>query len=618
MSTTVAGSFTEEHPEPAQSVAHLFVRRVKATPAAPALMAPTDPGWKTYSWGEVDTQVRALAAGLVALGVQNEERVAIASNTNYQWIVSDLAIMLAGGATTTVFPSTGPEDTAYILSDSETVVVFAEDDNQIAKLQEQRANLPALRKVVTYTGTPDGDWVIGLQDLADLGVELLKQQPSVIDDRIASIKPDSLATLIYTSGTTGKPKGVQLLHSNWTYEAASVEALGILTTDDVQFLWLPLAHSFGKVLEAIMLQIGFVTAVDGRVPKIVENLSDVRPTFMAAVPRIFEKVHAKVTGDIIHEGGVKQKIFDWAFGVGMKAAEMRERGQQPGFALTSQLALADKLVFSKIKERMGGRIRYFVSGSAALSKDINSWFRAAGLVILEGYGLTETSAASTLNRPGNVGIGTVGEPFPGTVARIADDGEILLSGPGVMQGYHNMPEATAETFIDIDGTRWFKTGDIGQVDSRGRVMITDRKKDLVKTSGGKFIAPSAIESHFKSISKIASFLVIEAADRNFVSALVAIDIESGPAWAKQVGLPTDYAELIKHPQLIEHVREDLGVLNKSLNKWETVKKFTVLPADLSEESGELTPSQKIKRKVINERYRDLIDAMYKGTGGTDV
>jgi long-chain acyl-CoA synthetase len=618
MAQSVAGSFNEAYPEPAKSVAHLFVRRVEQTPNAPALMAPTDPGWKTFTWGEVNTQVRALAAGLVALGVKNEERVGIASNTNYQWVVADLAIMLSGAATTTVYPSTGPEDTAYILADSDTVVVFAEDDNQIAKLQEQRANLPALRKVVTFTGTPDGDWVIGLQDLGELGVQLLKEQPSVIDDRIATIQPDSLATLIYTSGTTGKPKGVQLLHSNWTYEAASVEALGILTIDDVQFLWLPLAHSFGKVLEAIMLQVGFVTAVDGRVPKIVENLGTVKPTFMAAVPRIFEKVHAKVTGDIEHEGGAKKKIFDWAFGVGMKAASLREQGKTPGALLAAQLTLADKLVFSKIKDRMGGRIRYFVSGSAALSQDINSWFRAAGLAILEGYGLTETSAASTLNRPGNAGIGTVGEPFPGTEIHLAEDGEILISGPGIMRGYHNLPEATVECFTEIDGRRWFKSGDIGQIDNRGRVSITDRKKDLVKTSGGKFIAPSAIESHFKSISKVASFIVIEAADRNFVSALVAIDIESGPAWAHQVGAPANYDDLVKSDILVQHLRSDIQQLNKSLNKWETVKKFTILPTDLTVESGELTPSLKIKRKVVSDRYKDLIDAMYKGSGGTDV
>jgi long-chain acyl-CoA synthetase len=339
---------------------------------------------------------------------------------------------------------------------------------------------------------------------------------------------------------------------------------------------------------------------------------------MAAVPRIFEKVHAKVTGDIEHEGGVKKKIFDWAFGVGMKAASLREQGKTPGAALAAQLAVADKLVFSKIKERMGGRIRYFVSGSAALSQDINSWFRAAGLAILEGYGLTETSAASTLNRPGNAGIGTVGEPFPGTEIHLADDGEILISGPGIMRGYHNLPEATVECFTEIGGRRWFKSGDIGQIDARGRVSITDRKKDLVKTSGGKFIAPSAIESHFKSISKIASFIVIEAADRNFVSALVAIDIDSGPAWAKQVGAPSNYDDLVKSEILVQHLRSDIQQLNSTLNKWETVKKFTILPTDLTVESGELTPSLKIKRKVVNDRYKDLIDAMYKGAGGTDV
>jgi long-chain acyl-CoA synthetase len=455
-------------------------------------------------------------------------------------------------------------------------------------------------------GPGDGDWVLSMADLAKRGRDYLQSHPGAVRDKALATKPDNLATLIYTSGTTGRPKGVELLHRNWAYEGAAMEALHILRPDDVQLLWLPLAHSFGSVLLASQLQIGFVTAVDGRVDKIVENLSAVRPTIMASVPRIFEKVHAKVTGDVEHEGGAKAKIANWAFSVGRHVAEERAAGRRPNAGLMAQYRIADKLVFSKIKARMGGRIRYFVSGAAALSTEVNWWFQAAGMTILEGYGLTETSAATTVNRPGRVGIGTVGQPVPGTMVKIADDGEIMIKGPGTMRGYHNRPDLTAEVFTD----GWFHTGDIGYVDNMGRVKITDRKKDLVKTSGGKYVAPSYIESRYKGITKIAMYMVVQAADRNYVTALIALDPDSLTAFAQQNGLSGDFSSLASLPAVAAQIEREVQQLNRGLNPWEQVKKYEILNRALTIEAGEITPSLKIRRAEISKNFGTLIDAMY--------
>ena len=611
----------EQLPQQNTTVAQMFIDRVAKTPDREAFRKPTaDGGWQSFTWKETYDQAHALAAGLLALDLKMEERVGIASNTRYDWIVADLAIMLAGGASTTVYPSTGADDVAYILSDADVVILFAEDDSQVDKVRHEKANLPDIRKVIVIDGEGDGDWVISMDQLRKIGHDLLDATPDAVTERSAAIAPDNLATLIYTSGTTGKPKGVELLHSNWTYEGAAIESIGILNVDDVQFLWLPLAHSFGKVLEAAQLQIGFATAVDGRVPKIVDNLPVVAPTFMAGVPRIFEKVYAGAIKNGTASGGLKAKIFNWAFEVGKRESAKRLAGQSSGGI---QLAIAEKLVFSKIKAKMGGNIRYFVSGSAALSGTIAEWFDAAGLTILEGYGLTETSAATCIVRPDNVQFGTVGEPFAGTQIGIADDGEILVRGPGVMRGYRNLPEANAEVFEQGDG--WFSTGDIGTIDEKGRVKITDRKKDLVKTSGGKYIAPSAIEGKFKVIFGMAQAFIVHANNRKFASALVALDPDAVLAWAGENGMTATWAagigpvtdeESAQFKAIADseamHTAVDNSViqLNTELNHWETIKKFEILEAPLSIDTGELTPSLKVKRKVVEDKYRDILDAMY--------
>jgi long-chain acyl-CoA synthetase len=597
------------YPTPATSVGSLFLDRVATTPDGEAFRQPVGDGWRSTTWEQTRQRCSALAAGLLALGVEPEQRVGLISHTRVEWIHADLAIALSGAATTTVYPSTEAADVAFILGDSGSNYVFAEDDRQVEKLRAHRADLPSVRQVITFDGTPDGDWVISVADLADRGAAALAADPDLIERTVAAIRPDQLATLIYTSGTTGRPTGVELLHSCWTYEGAGVAAIGLFTEADVQLLWLPMSHSFGKVLLAAQLQIGFATAVDGRVDRIVENLAAVQPTLMGGAPRIFEKVYARVEQTARSEGAAKARIYDWAFGVGRKASGYQLQGRSLPPLLAVQHRVADALVFSKIRARLGGKMRYLVSGSAALSKDVASWFHAAGLVILEGYGLTETSAGTCLNRPDNVKFGTVGEPFAGTQIKIAQDGEILVRGPGVMRGYHHLPDQTTEV-LDPDG--WFATGDIGEIDDAGRVRITDRKKDLVKTSGGKYIAPSLIEAQFKAVCPLASQMLVHADRRNYATALITLDAEALPAWASEHGVTGDYAAMTQDATVHAFVASCVDQLNGTLNRWETIKDFRILPADFDIESGELTPSLKVRRSFVEGKYETVLDSMYGG------
>jgi long-chain acyl-CoA synthetase len=602
---TDTGTIVAQRPA---SVGRMFADRAAATPTREAFRYPQGTGWSAITWQETKDRADAIAAGLIALGVEPEQRVAIASATRIEWVLADLAIMCAGAATTTIYPSTLEDDVVFILSDSESRVVFAENEAQLAKVAVAREQLPDVQKVVLFDGEGDGDWVMSLADLERLGTEHLERSPDAITQVIDKVTHDHLATLMYTSGTTGRPKGVRLTHGNWTYEAVAIDHLQILNADDVQYLWLPLSHSLGKVLQVMQLQIGFISAVDGRVDKIVDNLAVIKPTFMGAPPRIYEKVMGKVVSTTEQEGGAKVKIFHWALGVGRKVSEQRRQGREPGFPTNIEYAVADKLVFSKLKARMGGNIRYFISGGAALSRDIAVFFHGAGLLILEGYGLTETSAFSFVNRPDNYEFGTVGQPAPGTEVRIAEDGEILIKGPGVMTGYHNMPEQTAEV-LGEDG--WCHTGDIGELTSKGNLKITDRKKDLIKTSGGKYVAPQAIEVLFKAVCPYASQMVVHGESRKFVSALITLDPDAIASWAEHNDLVgTRYADLVSTPQVRELIQGYVDELNSRLARHEQIKKFEILRHDLTIEDGHLTPSLKVKRKHVEKQYMETFDKMY--------
>jgi long-chain acyl-CoA synthetase len=592
-----------------RTVPELLLWRVEQTPDEEAFRYPAGGGWESLTWRQSLERIRAVASGLLALGLAPEQRVSILSSTRYEWILADYGILCAGGATTTLYPSNTAEECAYILGDSQTAFLFAENDEQVRKVLSRRAELPRLRGIVTFDGrgSPDG-FVLAFSDLLERGRAFDARSPGRFDQAAHLPGPDALATLIYTSGTTGRPKGVELTHACWVAQSASVEASGILAhRPALQFFWLPLAHSFGKMIGTAQLRIGFPTAVDGRVERIVENLAAIRPTFVCAVPRIFERVHAKVMASLADGGALKESIARWAIARGLAHARARREGRAPGLVLDLERAVADRLVFSKIRSLFGGRLQFFVSGSAPLSREIGEFFDAVGVVILEGYGLTESSAATHVNLPGRNRVGTVGPALAGVDVRIAPDGEVLMRGPWIMRGYHDLPEQTREALVD----GWLQTGDIGHVDADGFLSITDRKKDLIKTSGGKYVAPQELEGRLKALSPYLSQVLVHGDRRNYCVALVTLDPEAIGKWAAQHGLGgRPMADLARRPEVYKLVQGAVADLNATLPRYATVKKFAVLEREFTEQAGEVTASQKLRRKVIEQCHRERIDGLY--------
>ncbi|MFI7605166.1 AMP-dependent synthetase/ligase [Micromonospora sp. NPDC049366] len=599
---------------PYRSIPDMFLKRVAASPDRHAFAHPAadDSGPVWLTWEQVGHRARAIAAGLHGLGVGLEDPVAILANTRLEWVLADFGIMCAGGATTTVYPTTEPDDATYIIADSGSRVLFAENPAQASKIAG--AELPALTHVVLIDGSPDPAAVVPQLTLADLeerGERALRAEPDLIEMIVAGIGPDHLATLIYTSGTTGRPKGVELLHGGWCWEGVAQAELGLLRENDLQYLWLPLSHSFGKTLLCGATHVGLPTYVDGRVDRLVDMLGVVQPTLMCGAPRVFEKVYNKSVTTAQDAGGAKAKIFAWAVEVGKEKVALEQAGKPVPAGLKLRYRVAEKLVFSKLQARLGGRIRVLVSGAAPLSPEIATFFAAANLPISEGYGLTETSAGNFVNPPEGLRIGTVGTAMGDLECRIDTDGEILLRGRPVMRGYHNLPEETAAAFTE-DG--FFRTGDIGTLDEQGYLRITDRKKDLVKTSGGKYIAPSHIEGMFKAICPYTSQAVVIGQARNYCTMLVTLDPDAVKGWAAGTPLEgRDYTTIVSSPEAQAMVEEYVAQLNAKLNRWETIKKVTILPRDLTIEHGEITPSLKIKRRGVESNFSAEIDKMYEGT-----
>jgi long-chain acyl-CoA synthetase len=594
---------------PCQSLQELFLKRVTATPDATAYLYPEDGSWKPLTWRQTGDRVRELANGLLALGLVPGERVAIVSNTRVEWILADLAILCAGGITATVYAASTEEDTGFILGDSKAAVAFAEDAVQAQKILKRRDELPDLRRIVIMdaSGGLPGD-ALSLPDLAALGRAWEASHPGALDSAAGIARPLDLATIIYTSGTTGRPKGVELLHDNWLFVAESVEKTGVIGPSDLQYFWLPLAHVFGKAVIAVCIGIGISTAVDGRVDRIAENLAVVRPTFVGAVPRIFEKIHGKVLGQALAAGGLKAAIFRWALGVGAKSSARRLAGRRSGPWLALQHGVADRLVFHKVRDKFGGRLRFFFSGSAPLARELGEFFDAFGVTILEGYGLTESTAVTYFNRLGEVRYGTVGIPIPGMEVKIADDGEILLRGRGIMRGYHGLPAETAEA-LDADG--WLHTGDIGTLGEDGHLSITDRKKDLIKTSGGKYVAPQHVEGMLKLETPLISHALLVGNNRRYCAALISLSEEEILAWARAKGIEgKHYEELLLDPQVESLVRPHVDRVNSGLARHETIKRWAILPSELKIESGELTPSLKVRRKVVEQHYKALLEELF--------
>ena len=587
------------------TVGAMFNDRVAASPQAEAFRYPDDHGaWVSLTWTRTREIVWEIAAGLLALGLGTEERVAIASSTRIEWVLLDLAINCAGGATTTVYPNTQGEEFAHIITHSDSRIFVAENADQLAKLRDL-VGTEKLAGVVLLDGSdPDA---LSLDALREAGRAHLAEHPTSVDDAVAATSPDTLATLIYTSGTTGLPKGVELVHSNWTYEGAAVDALGIIGPDSLQYFWLPLNHVFGKAVMMIQLQIGFGSVVDGRLDQIVPGLGVIHLIFMCGAPRIFEKVRNAVKANTAT--GVKAKIARWAFAVGRESRPYRLAGQKLPFAMGIAYAIADRLVFSSLKEKMGGNIEFFISGSAKLSEQVQEWFYSAGIVIVEGYGLTETSAVAAVNEPHTPRFGTVGPALPGSEFRIAEDGEVLLKGPGVMRGYHKDPEQTAEV-LDADG--WFHTGDIGELDAEGYLRITDRKKDLMKTSGGKYVAPQKVEGALAANIPYVSQAVAVGDGRKYISALLTLDPAAVENWAKRHGKEgLSYAEVTQLPEMRVSIDRFMTRANRKLERWETVKKYQILDHELSVERGGVTANMKLRRAAISQDYADVIDSMYE-------
>ncbi|MFT3968865.1 MAG: long-chain fatty acid--CoA ligase [Micropruina sp.] len=586
------------------SVGALLDWRAEKTPSTEAFRYPdAHDVWQSLTWAQTKQRVNEIAAGLLTLDVGQEQRVAIAASTRIEWILADLAISAIGAAATTIYPNTAPDDFQYILTDSKSQVLVAENADQAAKLAGGDAQV---RAVILLDGEGDGERTLSWRQLIGRGKDRLSEDPGCVDAAREGIGLDSLATLIYTSGTTGRPKGVELTQRNWIYEGFAVEELDLIDFTDLQYLWLPLSHVFGKCLLAIQLAIGFASAVDGRVDRIVANLGATNPTFMCGAPRIFEKVRATVLST--NAVGLKGKIARWAFAVGKQSHEYRLAGRPLPQPLRLQYKVADKLVFGKLRDRLGGRMRFMVSGSAKLNKKVQGWFYSAGLVIVEGYGLTETTAFSFVNLPTEPIFGGVGKPAPGSEVRIAEDGEVLFRGPGVMRGYHHAPEKTAEVIVD----GWFHTGDIGELDAHGNLTLTDRKKDLMKTSGGKYVAPQKVEGALVAAIPFVSQAVAVGEGRKYISALLTLDADNVKRWAAVNGMAdADYAEIVSSDKAHQAVQEFVDRANAGLERWETVKKFVILPQEFSVDDGEVTPSMKVRRASIAQRFANEIDSMYE-------
>ncbi|WP_432969045.1 AMP-dependent synthetase/ligase [Dactylosporangium sp. CA-233914] len=574
------------------SLGALLQARVAATPDAEAYRRPDGHGgWRSQTWAGTHRAATEIAAGLLGLGLAPEDRVAIMSGTRVEWIEADLGIMCAGGATTTVYPTSTLDDVVHILADSASRIAIVERAEHLAKVRAPGS--PVEHAIVIEDGSLDA--------LRERGRALLAERPDAVERALAGVGPEHLATLIYTSGTTGRPKGVQLPHRSWLYEAIASQATGLATPDDLGYFWLPLSHSFGKTLLASQVAIGHAAAVDGDVTRIITNLPVVRPTIMPAVPRIFEKVHAGVLAAVHRDGGLRRRMFDWAVTLG----RARSATPHPGVGLRAAHAVADRIVLGKVRARFGGRMRYLISGAAKLAPDLAAWFDAVGLPVLEGYGLTESSAATLVNRLTHLEYGTVGLPLPGTAVAIAPDGEILVRGPGVMPGYHG--HAGAEALED----GWLHTGDVGEITDRGSLRITDRKKDLIKTSGGKYVAPQVLEARLKALCPLAGNVVVHGEGRKHITALIDLDPDAARAWAAEHGLASlALPELATAPELLSEVERYVAHLNAGLGPWETVKRFAVLPRHLSVEDGDLTPSLKLRRRVVEDRYRPLLDGLY--------
>lgn len=591
------------------TLGRLFWGRVEKSSALPAQMIKRTGQWHTLAWAQVGEVVHRLALGLLALDRQRGDAVALLARSRAEWMQADFAILSAGCVTIPIYSTYTPEQIAYLVNDSQARTLIVEDASQLAKALEEWTRMPGLEQVVVIEGY-EGQQprVLTWEALQRLGAERADDLKSRLVERLDSTRPEDVATIVYTSGTTGSPKGVIQTHENHMAALGAAAAVAPVKPGDVHLLFLPLAHSFAR-LEAFMgVYSALTTAFAESLDTLGENIREVRPHFIVGVPRVFEKVHAKFLAGVESGSWARRKVFDWAMSVGREVSRLAAASGRRPRGLEFERRLAHRLVFSKLHESLGGRLRFAVCGGAPLPAEIAAFFHAAGLLILEGYGLTESCPLLTFNRVDRFRFGSVGRAVPGVELKLAADGEILARGPNICtRGYFKRPDAAAQTF-GTDG--WLRTGDIGRIDEDGFVFITDRKKDLIVTSGGINIAPQAIENLLREDPFIGQAMVY-GDRRPYPVALVALDRERLFQFARTHGLLSgDYASLSRHPRVLARVERIVAEKNARLPSYARIKKFAVLPADLSEEAGELTPTQKLKRKLVAEKYADLLEGLY--------
>ncbi len=593
--------------EPATLV-EVFEHVARAHPRPDTLNYKQDDRWISISAAELLERARAIAAGLYSLGVRHGDRVAILSESRPDWVLTDAGCMFATAIDVPIYPTLMPPQVRYILKDSGARVLVVQNEKKFLEVREAIAECEAIEHVVFFEKPPAGKTQgFSLSELEERGRTLQVTQPDLVNAGAHQIKPDDLATIIYTSGTTGEPKGVMLSHENLVSNLIDSSSHLKFAKDDSTLSVLPLSHVLERMAMYMYLYHGMATYFAESLDTIGPNLREVRPTIFVGVPRIFEKIFARVKEKTAEQGRLNVAVLNWAVDVAKDCARRSTRHQKIPLVLELKRRIADKLIFSKIRNALGGRIRLLVSGGAALPEELALLYIGAGLPIVQGYGLTETSPVITAGMMEDNRVGTVGKTIRNVEVRIASDGEIESRGPNVMRGYFNKPEETRSVFTE-DG--WFKTGDIGTIDEDGFLHITDRKKELFKTSGGKYIAPQPIEQMIKG-SRFVNQVVLIGNGRKFPAALVVPDWERVEAYAQLKGIKAkDHAELCKHPRIIDLFERQIAGLTTELAQYERVKKVALLENELTIEGGELTPTLKVKRRVVDEKYRPVIDALY--------
>jgi long-chain acyl-CoA synthetase len=564
----------------------------------PLYLAEGGGEWTPVPLAEAARRVDELANGLLALGIRKGDAFGILGATRVEWCLFDFALALTGGVTAPIYANSSPEDCRYVLSHSDAVGVLVEDDEQLRKVESVRGELPGLQHVLTFAG---------LEELASRGREHASEHPDALALAEAEVSEDDLFTFIYTSGTTGPPKGCQILHRNY-FEMAKVvhDMADVFQRDDLLLLYLPLAHNFGRLTHLLAPMAGYTIAFCADPYAVADALPKVKPTVFPSVPRLYEKVHTAVLARFDEATGARRKLIDWALDVGRRVSVLRQQGKPIPRGLAVQHRLADRLVYSKVKERLGGRLRRAVSGGAPLAVEILEFFHALDILILEAYGLTECTTGATSNREESFKFGTVGKALPGWELKLADDGELFIRSPTVFAGYYKDEQATAAV---LDDEGWLATGDIATIDGEGFVTITDRKKDILVTAGGKNVAPQNLENELKT-SRFISQALIVGDRRPYIAALITLDPVEIAGWAQRHGLDGDLDTLSKHADVHELVQGIVDEVNAPHSRFEQIKRFTVLPRDFSIEEGEVTPTLKLRRKICQEHFAAEVAALY--------